>query len=614
MPKYGVHTIVLSEAIEKLASSSDPFDLEARSLLLNHPGIANLGAIGPDIFFWAPDYEIIRKLYRLYSNIAGIIKAFNDLVQPMKDLVDATVDVLADTVGVLAPGVKAMIEGVIAEVEETKQLFDAWLTTGLFDGVVEGFNFIGNTTGLHSVSAKLFNSFKPPLQDNLPVADWYWFDMLHYRRTGDFARNLVVLSEGSPIPRAFAYGYLSHIATDVLGHSFVNQIVGGPYRTQVQRHITAESFIDAWEYSKKYQQDINQALFQNLNLPESLPPELITLLYEAFQKTYAGDENHPHRLHDADGFLTQDQIAETYAAFYQVFKWLGNMAISRPTEPFSNVAEILADIFADVIEPPPSPPETHSTHGCGWRDIFSFGTNPESASCYDEFFDNVADYITYLGELVVYALETFADIWNLLTASLAALPVSIVLALLYALQLLLYDMYMTTHEALALEGFVMPYASSLDTGVCRRLITPVLCCGKYPRMYDSESNSHLVCPGGPQEQVGTIPGFHPSNADTYPEQFIRKVEFNPANLQAYAQAVTLSETQAKQNEKTRIGNAVAMSQWMIAHSADPEKRALWSETIFANWNLDADRGYAYKTWHGAIPSGSSQEPVNEDYV
>jgi len=243
MPKYGVHTIVLSEAIEKLASSSDPFDQQARTDVLNHWDSAHLGAIGPDIFFWAPDYKVVSFIYPLYKNLADLVAAFNRLVQPMKDLVEG-VDLAVDAVGgMLLPGVTELYNVVIEELEETKELFAATLATGLFDGVVDGgFNFIENAAGLHSISATLFNKFRPPLQDNLGIAYWYWFDMLHYRNTGEFARNLIALSDvGSPIQRAYAYGYLSHIATDLLGHSYVNQIVGGPYRTQVQRHVTAVS-------------------------------------------------------------------------------------------------------------------------------------------------------------------------------------------------------------------------------------------------------------------------------------------------------------------------------------------------------------------------------------
>jgi hypothetical protein len=32
---------------------------------------------------------------------------------------------------------------------------------------------------------------RPPLQGNYEEQDWFWFDMLHYRGTGDFIRALI---------------------------------------------------------------------------------------------------------------------------------------------------------------------------------------------------------------------------------------------------------------------------------------------------------------------------------------------------------------------------------------------------------------------------------------
>ena len=44
--------------------------------------------------------------------------------------------------------------------------------------------------------------------------------------------------------RAYALGYLTHLATDVTGHAFVNAISGGPFRTHWQRHHLVENHID----------------------------------------------------------------------------------------------------------------------------------------------------------------------------------------------------------------------------------------------------------------------------------------------------------------------------------------------------------------------------------
>ena len=112
--------------------------------------------------------------------------------------------------------------------------------TGLFAGVLEGANLLTDAGGISSLSHQFFQMFVPGLQKNEKEKDWYWFDMLHYRQTGNFAYNLVK-SATSNREKALAFGYLSHIATDVVGHAYVNQIVGTAYRLNVHRHVTAEN-------------------------------------------------------------------------------------------------------------------------------------------------------------------------------------------------------------------------------------------------------------------------------------------------------------------------------------------------------------------------------------
>ncbi|MEM4239371.1 MAG: hypothetical protein QXP49_06695, partial [Nitrososphaerota archaeon] len=45
-------------------------------------------------------------------------------------------------------------------------------------------------------------------------------------------------------------------------------------------------------------------------------------------------------------------------------------------------------------------------------------------------------------------------------------------------------------------------------------------------------------------------------------------------------------------KKITIGNAVSLSCWMIKNSNSQERLGV----VFADWNLDSDRGYGYKCW------------------
>ena len=77
-----------------------------------------------------------------------------------------------------------------------------------------------------------------------------WADFLHYIRSGQFVLNLIKLSAGNDNLRAYALGYLTHYVTDVVGHPYVNQVVGAPWRLAWQRHHLVENFIDTYVWDR----------------------------------------------------------------------------------------------------------------------------------------------------------------------------------------------------------------------------------------------------------------------------------------------------------------------------------------------------------------------------
>ena len=98
--------------------------------------------------------------------------------------------------------------------------------------------------------------FEPIRQQDKALTEWYWADILHYLVVlGQFAANLVSAAKETENPNliAYAYGYLTHYATDVVGHPYVNQITGGPWRSLWQRHHLVENFIDAYVWDRWHQ-------------------------------------------------------------------------------------------------------------------------------------------------------------------------------------------------------------------------------------------------------------------------------------------------------------------------------------------------------------------------
>jgi len=627
MPKYGIHHIVLSESIDQLLNSMNQADRSAGSDLKNNIDIAMLGAIGPDLFFWAPDYDLNKKIFTLYTNIEKILKIINDkIVEPIRKIKEAIVEPIENLVSSLAPNTFALVKILINEINDTTKLFISTWHTGLFAGVVVGAEKVTDIVSMFASipiwSQELFQLFKPPLQDNEPECRWYWFDMLHYRNTGDFARNLV-LNATTSSQRAYAYGYLSHIATDVIGHTFVNQIVGGPYRMHVQRHVTVENFMDSWKFKEKYNDTINKVLLDKLQIKETtMTAEIRDLIEKTFHDTYGNPILHPSRL-PGEGFLSKEDIENTNEMFFDILNLMKNFYVAPPQEPFSGVGAILAKILSLHIKAPPSPPHTGSGSSCSAKDIFSVGFTSESRRCYGEIFKDLVNFAKYLGEMVLYLQGILLDLLDRLTALLGSLLISELLAILYGIQIILYNIYQTFRSVLALEGFIFPEPDDLNTSHGRNLATTFLCENGSFDYFPSQEDltvSHLLCASRDKKELpSTRSGFFPRSHLITPNDFMENTNipsnppFSQTNLEMYAKATTPLETKFIEGNNI-IGNAKDLAVWMIGIANDVAVNSNLKDIVFTNWNLDSDRGYGYKTWKGIIPNTANGTINNLRYV
>jgi hypothetical protein len=76
-------------------------------------------------------------------------------------------------------------------------------------------------------------------------------EFLRWHHTGTFAQKLranAFSNTGSPNQQAYVFGWLCHISSSVTAEPFVNNIVGGPYRTHWWRNRLAGNFVDSWTF------------------------------------------------------------------------------------------------------------------------------------------------------------------------------------------------------------------------------------------------------------------------------------------------------------------------------------------------------------------------------
>ncbi|MEM2986781.1 MAG: zinc dependent phospholipase C family protein [Nitrososphaerota archaeon] len=598
MPKYATHMLVMDKTTEKLLKSQ----FADASALKNRRDIAVVGAIGPDLFFWATDYELCKVLKDIFEAWDYIVGIYNDTIGKIVKAIEELGEAVEGAIEKVLPHTVEMIEVLINECRETSDLFKKVVSQGALAALLGIDDLIGDMADVPTATHRIFDMFKPPLQDGKDETKWYWFDMLHYRYTGLFLNNLIENAR-TEAQKAYAYGYATHIATDLIGHGYVNQIVGGPYRTQVQRHSLVEYFIDAWVFREYYGGDVSLELLEKMNLPESLPDDVVDLIYNAFIKTYS-DKKHPQLL--SGGFLTKEQIKETYKLFKRVTE-LMEVKIEKPKEPFSNVMEILQEAL-EGFEPPPPPP---SEEGDICWEALLLGLTEGSRECWEKIAETIADYLEWLGDLLEWTFETLLDLFDFILTALTAIPVSILIAILYGIQLLLYNILNSLREALAFSALAYPPLETLDSTGGLYLVHPYHCefpKKPYPQIHSCSQNC-LQCPSKGSEKPLTIPSLY--NEDATPKSFIEEIPLNLKYLDMYAKAKTPEETRKLyliitgvaapgMQEWRKIGNAIDLSVWMISNSKDP--------LIATNWNLDSDRGYAYKHWKGTLPT---RDPENE---
>jgi hypothetical protein len=74
-------------------------------------------------------------------------------------------------------------------------------------------------------------------------------EFLRWHGTDTFAQNLQQ-SAKTDNDKAYTYGYFSHLASAVTGKPFVNNVVGGPYRTHWWRNRLVSNWVDAWTFGR----------------------------------------------------------------------------------------------------------------------------------------------------------------------------------------------------------------------------------------------------------------------------------------------------------------------------------------------------------------------------
>lgn len=557
-----------------------------------------LGCQGPDfLFFNTKDiHPALRDLVKTYFDVTDFIENFK---RDVKALIPQPV---LDALAALDEAANAVVTS-SSTLSELQQLF------GDMKNVVNALS----ATLLEAVKRfisefQLFDEFSHPYRDGVaPGGKWWWFDAMHYRRTGEFAQALLRRTQpGSPL-HLYAIGYLTHVTADTVGHPYVNAICGGPYRSHAQRHKASENYQDVLNFRDVRGQDWNFSklhAFYNFNftgpidtendIPDpftSLPPDLVTLIIDTLADIYNEDPSLPRP--DYAAAMTPADLNDAYRLWYRWFRNATDTGTLPPPVPYSFTAELrevwdkamdnLGDI-GDFIE------DAANTAG-------SMG---------------IWGIFLLLGALILGALAAAAAV---IDAILGALTTVGSATIRYAASLIyeqLYDAYQNFRLAVAMNGLAFPLQEHLTEPRILHFGNPTLrdVCGNNAVQFQAHlpllrwhvkslthQERHLVYPPKGNEAV---PAYG------VPTNYLDKTSVwygwgdiiqNPDLLKELVgiqqtppgpQETDADRLGAVLHDKSLLGNALDLTAAMY------DRQAAGGQ--LPDFNLDGDRGYGFLCW------------------
>jgi len=504
MPGWYIHLETATMVAKRLQAADLPPDatitpLDAQSLgELAHTwrNYLALGAIGPDIFFLLPDFKgdkgnvlltVTNWVLSVWDTIdSEFVSKWEKWAQPA---IDGVGDVLNQATG-----------GVLAEPGQALQELSSAITDAILELVTQLYDWFG-----------LLTSGVP---QGFGDSAFFWSDIFHYRKTFEFAQALFANAK-TPQHKAFAVGWMSHLATDVTGHSFVNSKCGGPYRLHWQRDHLVENHMDAKAYGAQHGSEpygeldtsalhFRLAFRKGLQAPYvgaadapaydyftgfpaydtddsaaaakqrhdffdldtgDLPDDLCDLLISTMEQVYGTDDPKilnwdPAQFSDLDGAGNPTGRPSTLA-LQNTFKLLYLYVKKTSTGGYSPRKPTAPPVFND--HSPPAPPGSSS----GVDDEPSRGGSPDDDSWnLLDLLLAVFGFLVWLGELGVWLATLPAAV----LADLATYPLR---ELLYEFAVEpLWSLYIAARKPLVMQGFLVPKAEEIVQGLVELGVSP----------------------------------------------------------------------------------------------------------------------------------------------
>lgn len=653
MPGPAVHYIIgqllgHSSKIYQPHVRYDPafyLDASTRSTLKEFPDYLSVGTLGPDfLFFNTKDWPMgehlpVRLMVKAAKALATledeIEKSFPILVEihELKKEVEEELRDAADDVIDSSPTLSA-IRLLFQDLGAIMELMNAIISNGMKDFVTSNVDIFGLLTH--------------PIQDCDKKEDWWWFDILHYRRSGQFAKYLIDHSRSNPSHLAYSIGYMSHLTADTVGHPYVNTIVRGPYRNHSQRHKVVENFQDVSAYERfknalglGEKEFVSSELFEKFKFQDGrrstltgevleeteslidgltpgfadigMPEDLAELFAKATKEVYTEGGTHLF-----GGGMNAEEVDAAYRLWYSWFK--------------STTSEI--KLPKHLPELPPLSEEIRDTWN-RFKNRVNNALNELEDAIEDLFsgspgtsfsWNNIVNFFKKVGRVIKAALAVAAAMGSVAEEVIMTISSHAAHFILDQIYQALYTAYDYFRLSVSLNGFAFPFESHLEDYKVKHMLDPrfrdcnnnrVRPDWDYPvqkvKVSDgffriAPQEAHLMYPLTLPEfnQVRVGPDSYTNNPHDY---FINKpLNFNPTVFNNLGNSTYLTANQALLEQET-LGNALELTAryWDKVNAGEE----------LPDLNLDGDRGMGYPSWEidNCRPDmgTSASKPIRESF-
>ncbi|MBL0269345.1 MAG: zinc dependent phospholipase C family protein [Chitinophagaceae bacterium] len=570
MPGIFSHFAILDNILKRPALSS-----KAKSIIEAHREHAFWGSVGPDyLFFFPPDWPQLELLLQTYYKYDNLTDEINNVMESAGNILGSKDSDIKDMItGGVWTDFRTSIEAVL-------------------------YNVTSRILELATSKVDFYMVVKPPMKDQPYNAfhrqnDWWWMDIAHHVRTSRFTRELWENSRNDESLRAYTYGYISHVGSDVIGHPYVNLLVGGPYRNHWRRHGLVEKCIDTyiWDYHFGSELASSEAYkwiyFEKPGFTiEELPQNLCNFISGCLSNTY-------YDMNFKNGVPTTDDIQLMYRYMYKFIKSASSKSLVNfpPPKDFDwwDLPEKVREKL-DVIRNPPN------------KGKFP-GFNPKNFSFrkWKVFLKSMFDYIGWLADTIKIIITLPIYIWARVTTT----------EFRYMLWLLiqqLYSLYSVSRLAMAAGAYVHPTRDQVYRHFSH-LFSPdpawhkdYPCDFDYPQAALDYQTYHLVHPSTfnlKKESTPTEPFFRQGGSIIQPEDALLS-QIKSGTLSGFEKSRTYAPDEALLKSLADSDRLLSATDFSL-HLFELYEQEKYGD--LPDWNLDGDRGLGWPEWltEGAFP-------------